>query len=311
MLKEYAIIHDIFDESCYSVPGTCEVYLNSIKEALFNDGMVRNLYSGKWSEYPNDNKDRFNKRGQELLKKLIKQNRLAYFKAIGETIPSNDEEWITEALNTHQESTIYGIITNTKLSEKFNNPLISSIEKITKSSWWTNRSNSTRLGRQIVNYLKHLDLILRFSNSMMFIDPHIDPSKHKYKEFIEILRKCKRGDGVNPPIEIHRVCYEGSGPSTTFPSLKDWQQRFTNTWQSELKNISLNVEVFIWDDFHDRYLISNLIGISCPNGFDTTTDLNDITTWTKLGRADKDDVQREFDPASNKHQLKHRFRVLE
>jgi hypothetical protein len=73
----------------------------------------------------------------------------------------------------------------------------------------------------------------------------------------------------------------------------------------------LNAEVFIWDDFHDRYLISNLIGISCPNGFDTTTDQNDITTWTKLGKTDKDDVQREFDPASNKHQLKHKFKVFE
>ena len=32
----------------------------------------------------------------------------------------------------------------------------------------------------------------------------------------------------------------------------------------------LSFEVFLWDDFHDRYLISDLVGILVPYGFDTT-----------------------------------------
>jgi hypothetical protein len=73
--------------------------------------------------------------------------------------------------------------------------------------------------------------------------------------------------------------------------------------------MALSVEVFIWDNFHDRYLITDLIGISAPNGFDTTTNPRDMTTWTRLSRRDRDDVQREHDPACNRHTLRHQFRI--
>lgn len=36
--------------------------------------------------------------------------------------------------------------------------------------------------------------------------------------------------------------------------------------------------VFLWDDFHYRYIISNLIGIAAPNGFDTTRPPKNLTT---------------------------------
>ncbi len=48
---------------------------------------------------------------------------------------------------------------------------------------------------------------------------------------------------------------------------------------------------------------------SVQNGFDTTTAPNAQTTWTRLGRRDRDDIQREFDPASNRHTLRARFRI--
>jgi hypothetical protein len=59
--------------------------------------------------------------------------------------------------------------------------------------------------------------------------------------------------------------------------------------------------------FHDRYLITNLVGILIPNGFDVTNNPRDVTTWSRIGRKERDDIQREFDPASNRHRLRHRF----
>jgi hypothetical protein len=82
-----------------------------------------------------------------------------------------------------------------------------------------------------------------------------------------------------------------------------------NSWTSPLEAAGLTAEVFIWDDFHDRYIISDLVGVSVPNGFDTTTDISQRTTWNRLGRGERDDIQREFDPACNRHALKHRFKV--
>ena len=71
----------------------------------------------------------------------------------------------------------------------------------------------------------------------------------------------------------------------------------------------MHAEVFIWRRFHDRYLISNVVGISLPNGFDVSTASGEFTTWTRLGRDTRDELQREFDPVARPDKLVERFEV--
>jgi len=84
---------------------------------------------------------------------------------------------------------------------------------------------------------------------------------------------------------------------------------FRDALTESLRLAGLTATVHIWDDFHDRYLISNLIGISLPNGFDTSGAPGAVTTWIRLGRRDRDDIQREFDPAARRHVLRDHFEV--
>ena len=66
-----------------------------------------------------------------------------------------------------------------------------------------------------------------------------------------------------PTIEIHRVCYQKSCRERQFPMTEDrdyFERRFRDGMSANLRAAGLHAEVFIWDDFHDRYLISNLIG---------------------------------------------------
>ena len=111
-----------------------------------------------------------------------------------------------------------------------------------------------------------------------------------------------------PKLEIHRVRYRGSGPHRDLVEVNEWERTFRSCLAPRLSRAGLKVEVFLWNDFHDRYVLSNLLGISVPNGFDTTS-TKDTTTWTRLGRKDLEDIQREFDPAANRHDLKHRFTI--
>ena len=130
----------------------------------------------------------------------------------------------------------------------------------------------------------------------MFIDPHVDPSLPRYRDFVQLVQVA--GARTPPPlVEVHRVCYHGSGPSRTFPN---FEAAFRTQLAASMQIAGLCIDVFIWDDFHDRYLISDIVGVNLPNGFDTTTS-SALTTWTRLGRQDRDDIQREFDPASNRH----------
>ena len=46
------------------------------------------------------------------------------------------------------------------------------------------------------------------------------------------------------------------------------ENTFRNKFGPILLQSNLEVKIFIWDDFHDRYLISDLVGIQMSNGFD-------------------------------------------
>jgi hypothetical protein len=88
-----------------------------------------------------------------------------------------------------------------------------------------------------------------------------------------------------------------------------FETRFRRELEATVRSAAVSVNVFIWDDFHDRFVITNLVGISLPNGLDTTSNPGSITRWTRLGRDDRDDVQREFDPAGSRHAIRGRFTI--
>ena len=146
----------------------------------------------------------------------------------------------------------------------------------------------------------------------MFIDPHLDPRKPQYGSFGTLLQRA--GNRAPAPLaEIHRVCYEGSGPVREWPMTGDrryFKRRFRDALARPLSAAGLWMEVFVWRSFHDRYQISDLVGISLPNGFDVSRAApGDPTTWTRLGRDTRDEIQREFDPAARPDRLVDRFEV--
>jgi hypothetical protein len=309
LLAEYALTPDVFDATSYTSDEVCCLYLRTIKDVLLQEGLVRSLWDGEWAGiFPSDQRP-WHPRGKELIKKLAIQSRLIIHPKVGKNVPTNDFEWCGEALASHKIDPLNGILVTDRIAGLFKNqPIVAPIQNLPITSWWTSRSPSIRLHRTLSDYKAALSLVLRHANSIMFIDPHIDPDRRQYQDFTRLLEEVG-GRAPSPLIEIHRVCYRGSGPHRQFLNLQEIEESFRSNLSPALKKTGINIEVFIWDDFHDRYLISNLVGIGMQNGFETTTAPKALTTWTRLGRTDRDDIQREFDPASNRHFLKYRFGV--
>jgi hypothetical protein len=307
MIAEYALIPDIFDGACYSAPAVCDVHLAHLKPVLLEEALVRDLAGGKWSAYVSANPDRWHQRAKELYKKLVLQRRLRRARPECAGLPATDAEWCVEALASNRTDPLSGIIAGRDIAAAFTaEPKIAEIEKLSSASWWQNRGPSKRIRRDIADYLGRLRLILGHANSLMFIDPHVNPERHGYGEFLQLLVPAASRQPT-PRIEIHRVCYVGSPQNRVFP---DWPSIFLKShWAAALSLLGAHAEVFIWDDFHDRYLISDLVGIQTPNGFDVSHDREELTTWTRLSRNDRDDVQREFDPAARRHKLQARLRI--
>jgi hypothetical protein len=313
LLAEYAITPDVFDVTSYAHEDACDAELRAIKDVLLTEGLVRNLRKGEWGQLFTNDGRQWHDRGKELLKKLVQQNRLVRYPGILDTAPDHDQAWCEEALGTHGFTPFTGgVIVSKRVKEAFSDePLVARIDRLTSAKWWAERSPSVSLRRNMEDYLYQLDPVLRCANSLMFIDPHLDPVRPGYRDFAQLLAAAGRRSPA-PAIEIHRVCYEGSGPSRVFPMRDEagyFERRFRDALQASVRSAGLRVEVFVWDDFHDRYLISDLIGISLPNGFDTITNQKSVTRWTRLGRNDRDDIQREFDPASKRHELQRQFTV--
>lgn len=309
MLAEYALIPDIFDSSCYSSPEHCNARIEQLKEPLLQEALVRDLRQGEWSGFVGRECDRLHPRTKELLRKLIGQNRLRRSTAIRTVQPTTPSEWCNEAIGSHQSESLSGIIASPSVAGSFPSfQIVQSIEKLSSAPWWQSRSSSVRFQRSTANYLQKLRLILCHANSLMFIDPHLDPSRPGYKDFGAILVACKRAQ-VQPRIELHRVCYFSSGPQRDILTSKDLEDRFRKHLDATLQAQGLTAEVFIWDNFHDRFLITDLIGMAISNSYDTNNDPHDVVTCTRLGRKERDDLQREFDSVSGRHKLHHRFHI--
>ena len=309
LLAEYALTPDVFDRSAYSSEQIGDIHLQRLKEVLLNEALVRNLRDGEWGALFTTDSRPWHRRGKELLKKLSIQKRLVRFPAALPHSPETDEQWCREALATHEMERLAGIIsTDSIASQCGSNELVASVERLSNARWWTERSPSLRVVRTLQGYESALALILRHANSIMVIDRNFDPSLPRFRGFIELLGRAG-GRNPCPLVEIHRVCYTGSGAARQVMAEGEWEAIFCKEMTGVMQQCGLSAEIFIWDDFHDRYIISDLIGISAQNSFDTTGAPNNLTTWTRLGRADRDDIQREFDPASNRHRLRARFTV--
>jgi len=308
MIAEYALIPDVFAPASYASPEACDRHLRELKEGIISRGVVRNLHNGGWWSFIEKHRDRWDKRGRELLKKLKQQGRLCGAVSCAGEAPEDSAGWCVEALASHAQAPLSGIVADDlTATEHLGNDAVAPVTKLTEQTWWMGGKNSIELKRTTDAYLQALEPTLTHSKSIMFIDPHLDPTLSHYGSIVEMLRACgSRTPG--PRIEIHRVCYSGSGPGRQIRTNAEWEECFKAVLGQTVRQSGLGVEVFIWTDFHDRYLISNLIGILIPNGFDI--ELNpSITRWARLDHEHRDSVQREFDPPSGAHKLHHRFTI--
>lgn len=306
LLAEYAVTPDVFDVASYGSEGECEAHLLLLREVFLNEGLVRDLRAGEWSQLFSVPDRTWHARTSLMLKSLAKQGRLVRLAPVLVGVPSSDGEWCDEALASHGVVPLAGIIaTESVADEHREKPIVAAVSRLPSSSWWAQRSPSLRLGRTRNDFQAALTLVLRHANSIMLIDPHFDPSQSRYQDAVALLAMAG-GRSPQPLVEIHRVAWLGEGRDKRARAA-EVEALLRGPLRTAAVGSGLAFEVFLWDAFHDRYLISDLVGISVPNGFDTTT-ANALTTWTRLGRPDRDHVQREFDPASSTR-LRHRFRV--
>lgn len=309
MLEEYALVPDVFDPAAYSNPAYADMCLAYLKTPLLHEALVRDLRDGAWSQFCLGGGHGLHRLAGELLRKLATRNRLSRCSTRGDGAATDPTAWCLESLATADLKPLTGVIASdaTKKAELFSkNPRVASIEKLSGTNWW--RTPCSRVvPRQTAAYLELLARILAQANSLMFIDPNLDPSSPNYRDFYKLLAPLGERR-PKPKLEVHRSFRLGDGRESRFPKESEWMERFSSL-NDALGKLALSADVFLWQDFHDRYLIADVIGLSVQAGFDTTTKLDDITTWSRLSAEDREGWQRRFDPAVRAIDLKGSFSI--
>ena len=189
LLADYAITPDVLDESSYSNASECEARLDAIREVMLNEGLVRDLRDGVWQGLFMSDARTWHRRGVELVKKLERQGRLVRYQPALPALPADDGGWCAEALATHRVRPLSGgVIVTERIKKDYpKEPLVARIDRLSNAPWWAARSPSVTLARTLEGYTRHLDPVLRHANLIVFIDPHLDPEKPRYREFGELL----------------------------------------------------------------------------------------------------------------------------
>lgn len=307
LLAEYALTPDVFDTTSYNSDEVCDLHLQSLKDLLLNDGIVRDLRDGEWRRIFSSTDRAWHRRGKELLKKLVTEGRLSSAVSALAQVPASDFDWCSEAVASHASDPLAAIIVTERVAVPPSaTSVVTAVSEMRGTAWWTARSPSLTVRRTRADYEAALDAVLRHANSLMFVDPHIDPTdRHQYADFMQILESLRHRSS-KPLVELHRASWYGGGNDKR-PRVEEVVAALRPELSALAKRLGCNIEVFLWDDIHDRFLISDLIGISMPHGFATTRAADSMTPWTRLGRADRDAVQRRFDPASRTP--RHRFTI--
>lgn len=311
MFYEIAITPSVFKTCSYTSPDVCDSELRGIWSDICGRLIIRNLRAGKWYKELKQDNTETSPMGRKILSALHKRNRLRGFCSSSINEPISPKEWCEEALASHAKENLTGVLSciEGKQSQKTNNLVCSIMNRHLNGSWWSQQivAGPPPVRRTTANYLNALGVILKQATHIMIMDPHLDPSHHDYREIDQLLIATHRSDGVQPKIEIHRVCYTGAG-NRKIISNEDWENNFKTHLKPSLQAAGVEAEVFIWPDAHDRHIITNLGGIHLGNGLKTNNNPNDVTTWTRMPSTTADEVQRQFDPSENT--LIHRFLIV-
>jgi hypothetical protein len=311
LLSEYALTPGIFEKASFASEYNAGIRFEHLQELLLDDGLIRNLYGGYWLEIFNEQRNDLHSCGKNLLKALRTQKRLIDFQPAENKRPISDVDWCIESLSSHNISELHGIVTTQQTAKTHGHgePLITSIDQLTNSNWWKVRREtrgSIPVKRTTASYLEQMKPFLECANSLIFIDANLDPKRGSYREYYKVLEPLERRR-EKPLLEIHRTIYERN-PARQMVSVNDWKKRFCSSDLAGVINrLELDAKVFLWDKMHDRFLLTNILGVSVPNGFDIG---GAPTIWSTISRKCRDDLQREFDPNSHQHKLEGSFKII-
>ena len=291
MLSQLTIVPRAFNPAHASSPNALDSGIGCLNDLCRAEGLFLDLRNGGWSSFL----EKLNDRSKAFLKFAKNRNRIIPVEGKLEADPNEDDEWLWEAQALNEKGRMRAIVADEQMAgDNTHDAAVTSIERLNRTAWWEDRSTTAEISRTTKDYHETLRPILRQARLLMFIDPYIDPLAENYEEFPQLLFSAGTKEN-RPLIQIHRANWRKTSEGKNVPQgMGAWISDFTE-WGKLLEAAGIACEVYIWPNVHDRYLVTDIVSINVPNGFDIAKKVQPPTRWTRLPHADQERLQKEYD----------------
>jgi hypothetical protein len=310
LLAEWALTPAVFDESQWSSPEAVALGAALLRRELVDGGgLVRDLRDGAWSTHT-AGVARGGHRLRMLLEELGKRRRLLRAPNAVLSAPTTDIDWCHEACASHSSNRVLGgVVTvaataaamgeeaNLKKRTGLSLDRVACPHQLGERAWWPAARSSMTVPRRTADYLKAASPALDHANSVWFIDPYLNPARDGYRgEFSRWLERLARRKKQPDEVLVH--C------ATNKTAPRDIKATFEPLIAS-VANRRYTFSLVIWGDFHDRHLLTDIVGFHLSNGFDVVRESgspprenDETTTWSRLDPQTQGRIFEEFDPAN-------------
>jgi len=304
-LPEYALLPEVLEATGDDAVGR----LRSLFHVCLQDGLVRNLHSGRWRQTIVQKMAALSPSAQKILKFLIDNGRLRSCPKGLSSPPESSVEWCREAIASHKHRELCAVFAERSMAVQFpEEPLVVATDDPFERGD-IRPDHAAELRFHTDDYRQYLTPLIKVASGICFIDPHINPNHPHYRHgFLEILRLAIDNPNLSS-IEIHRMSeYEprrGNQPARDLCTEKGWRPIFTD-WHRQLVAWKLKVDVHIWSKFGSRYFLSNHAGLSAGKGFKSDPAKKERHHWSLLKREHHNSVRSDFNSLGNSPTYEHR-----
>ena len=325
MFYEYALIPDIFDPTLLYCDGRADIIVTEILRGVVLNGMIGDLHRGRLREHvgelvgkipeadPKTKQTSPRKQILDCLELIKDRNRFVRHPLRPEGIPATPREWLDLALKSHATIRFDGLVTCPDCYDAANLstvPATAKLDDALNAQFWVSRRTDCPLkSKRVSEFQRALVPVLRHAKKVTLIDPYIEPDKPRWINTVrlvqELIGRRVAGDaGYQATVHIHAGDPE---PRTASGQL--------NLWENALKALPIRFKtsVSLWSmkldranfpdgpEMHDRYIITNQVGVSCPGGLDCYADPDKspkakaTSTWSLIGWDAMSDHLAEFD----------------
>ncbi len=288
MISKVAIVPECF-ENCNEPKSLISVLLDVLNSGiLLSDFHKKDKWSALINELYKDYLDpKYRNKILLLMKSLKNKGKIVRLPDFGETIDS-EKKWFYAAV-THASMGNVNLITigNKSVDVCMKNDKCHHINDVNISDEWIGlKRNDLMLHKTQTEVDNVLKTFLPYSTTLKIIDPYFNETG-KCKDSIEIFAKHFRNRGelgyLRSTVEIHTT--NAKDRNIDLNTFKVRLQRMLEKIDNEGKH---TFKIFIWKDnnpedkFHDRIILTNVVGIKSTHSFDVKENSRQEVTWSIL-----------------------------